>query len=139
MGSSSNNCNRAFLCQPIIQKIQVYGAIIGPNETPFSLVGYIECWLGSFVISRRGKGWVVRTTCPPLDPLMESIDSTGCILLKHHFKLRVILSYVPYGIEMNIINGPRHEKTCLRGFANTTGADQPAHTRSLISAFVIRF
>ena len=37
------------------------------------------------------------------------------------------------------INGPRREKTCLRGFANNTGADQPAHPRSLISAFVIRF
>ena len=31
------------------------------------------------------------------------------------------------------------EKTCLRGFTNSTGADQPAHPRSLISAFVIRF
>ena len=36
-------------------------------------------------------------------------------------------------------HGPRREKTCLRGFANNTGADQPAHPRSLISAFVIRF
>ena len=27
---------------------------------------------------------------------------------------------------------------CLRGFANNTGADQPAHKRSLISTFVIR-
>ena len=35
--------------------------------------------------------------------------------------------------------GPRREKTCLRGFANNTVADQPAHPRSLISAFVIRF
>ena len=35
-------------------------------------------------------------------------------------------------------NGPRREKTCLRGLANNTGADQPAHPRSLISAFVIR-
>ena len=34
--------------------------------------------------------------------------------------------------------GPRHEKTCLRGFANNTGADQPVHLRSLISAFFIR-
>ena len=33
--------------------------------------------------------------------------------------------------------GPRREKTCLRGFANNKGADQPAHPRSLISAFVI--
>ena len=35
--------------------------------------------------------------------------------------------------------GPRREKTCLRGVANKTGADQPAHPRSLISAFVIHF
>ena len=37
-----------------------------------------------------------------------------------------------------IPNVPRREKTCLRMFANNTGADQPAHPRSLISAFVIR-
>ena len=34
--------------------------------------------------------------------------------------------------------GPRREKTCLRWCAKNKGADQPAHTRSLISAFVIR-
>ena len=33
----------------------------------------------------------------------------------------------------------RRKKTCLQGFANNTGADQPAHPRSLISTFVIRF
>ena len=38
-----------------------------------------------------------------------------------------------------IIFGPRREKTCLWGFANITGADQPAHPRSLISTFVIHF
>ena len=35
------------------------------------------------------------------------------------------------------IIGPQREKTCLREFANNTGADQPALPRSLISAFVI--
>ena len=35
------------------------------------------------------------------------------------------------------INGPQCEKTRLWRFANNTGADQPAHPRSLISAFVI--
>ena len=35
--------------------------------------------------------------------------------------------------------GPRREKTCLWGFANNEDADQPAHPRSLISTFVIRF
>ena len=33
--------------------------------------------------------------------------------------------------------GPRREKTCHRGSANIKAADQPAHPRSLISAFVI--
>ena len=37
-----------------------------------------------------------------------------------------------------LLYGPQHEKACLRGFANNTGADQPEHPRSLISAFVIR-
>ena len=35
--------------------------------------------------------------------------------------------------------GPRHEKTCLWRVVINTGADQPAHARSLISAFVIPF
>ena len=35
--------------------------------------------------------------------------------------------------------GPRGDKTCLRSFANNTGADQPAHPHSLIGALVIRF
>ena len=31
------------------------------------------------------------------------------------------------------IYGPRREKTCLRGVANNEGADQPAHSHSLIT------
>ena len=42
-------------------------------------------------------------------------------------------------VQWLILNGPRREKTCLRRFANNKGADQPAHPRRLISAFVIRF
>ena len=34
--------------------------------------------------------------------------------------------------------GPRHNKTCPRGFVNNKGADQPAHLRRLVSTFVIR-
>ena len=37
----------------------------------------------------------------------------------------------------HMTNGPRREKTFLRGFANNT--DQPAHRLSMISALVIRF
>ena len=35
--------------------------------------------------------------------------------------------------------GPCREKTCFQRFASNKGADQPAHPRSLISAFVIPF
>ena len=33
---------------------------------------------------------------------------------------------------------PGHEKMCLMSCANNKGTDQPAHPRSLISAFVVR-
>ena len=36
-------------------------------------------------------------------------------------------------------NGSQPEKTCLWGINNNTGAEQPAHLRSLISVFVFRF
>ena len=35
--------------------------------------------------------------------------------------------------------GPRREKTCLQRCGNNKGTDEPAHPRSLISAFVIHF
>ena len=37
-----------------------------------------------------------------------------------------------------VLYGPLREKICLWRFSNNTGADQPAHPRSLISASVIR-
>ena len=40
--------------------------------------------------------------------------------------------------KMNNIMEPGHEKMCLMSYANNKGADQPAHPRSLISAFVVR-
>ena len=42
-------------------------------------------------------------------------------------------------LSIHLLYGPHREKTGLQGFANNTGADQPAHPRSLLSAFVIRF
>ena len=47
--------------------------------------------------------------------------------------LKILIRYAQPGQ-----NGLRREKICLRGVANNKGADQPAHTRSLISAFAIR-
>ena len=60
------------------------------------------------------------------------IDFTGCLNTQLCFA-----SYHPGQSKMTSIIGPRQEKTCLRGFAKNTFADQPAHPRSLISAFVI--
>ena len=51
-----------------------------------------------------------------------------------------IFSYIHHyyrGANM-IINEPGHEKMCLMSYANNKGADQPAHPRSLISAFIVR-
>ena len=45
-----------------------------------------------------------------------------------------ILEHLP---ERNIFE-PRRKKTCLWGFGKNNGADQPVHTCSLISTFVIR-
>ena len=41
-------------------------------------------------------------------------------------------------IIFDIQNEPGHEKMCLMSSANNKGADQPAHPRSLISAFIVR-
>ena len=38
----------------------------------------------------------------------------------------------------NIIYEPGHKKMCLMSYVNNKGTDQPAHPRSLISAFVVR-
>ena len=54
-------------------------------------------------------------------------------------KLRLIFSPQCHFILLHIIIGPRTGKPVFGGFANNTGADVPAHPRSLISAFVIRF
>ena len=40
---------------------------------------------------------------------------------------------------VGLLNGLQREKTCLRGFENNTGTDQPTHPRYLISDFVIPF
>ena len=52
----------------------------------------------------------------------------------HLEKCHIVGNYM-----LRLITGPRRKKTCLRGFADNTDVDQPAHPRSLISTFVIRF
>ena len=80
------------------------------------------------------------------------IDSRGCKcysikMLNEYFivQLRInyflIISSVICYIVLTIAKSfePGHAKMCLMPYANNKGADQPAHPRSLISAFVVRF
>ena len=58
-------------------------------------------------------------------------------MIKKEKKSKNVHSYRSSLFKNTIEAGPRREKTCLRWVANNKGADQPAHTRSLISTFVI--
>ena len=65
------------------------------------------------------------------------LTPTGGVTLEPH--LRCVVYRMPQERHWYQSYGPRREKTCLWGFVNNKGADQPAHSHSLISAFVIRF
>ena len=69
-------------------------------------------------------------------PFMLSPES---INFPYPAELTVLLKPRPISSQPRCIItfGPRCKKTCLQGFANNKGPDQPAHLRSLISAFVI--
>ena len=64
-------------------------------------------------------------------PIKASNQSLHCLHEIHEFLLRIMTTRHP-------LNEPRHEKTCFMPYANNKGADQPAHSHSLISAFVVR-
>ena len=49
-----------------------------------------------------------------------------------------MLIYTSFSNDKQELVGPGHAKTCLMPYANNKGADQPAHTYSLISTFVVR-
>ena len=85
-------------------------------------------------------------------PLLWQMYTQLCTI-KHYLKLlEICISFNKrFGFFLNICmnksfsinvyanqNGPRREKTCLQRYANNKSADQPAHSRSPISAFIIR-
>ena len=55
----------------------------------------------------------------------------------HNWQLTLI-TYLRVKINF-LIYEPGHAKMCLMSYANNKGANQPAHPRSLISAFVVRY
>ena len=60
-------------------------------------------------------------------------ETIFCHHLTHHFAGRFQSLSTFKG---QLLYGPRRKKTCLRWFENNKGAAQPAHPRSLISAFI---
>ena len=82
-------------------------------------------------------GDVKSVICKP--KICKSILMNGVISLPDMMSYVICLYLSDLICVCVVIYGPRREKTCLRWFAKNTGADQPAHPRSLISAFVFRF
>ena len=54
------------------------------------------------------------------------------------WNLNLLFGYGNHILRSLHTNEPGREKTCLMSYANNKGADQPAHPRSLISAFIVR-
>ena len=121
------------------------------NESSIStfILSHIHVGLGTIgFLSMRFKwfsAWTRRIKALQGGKTRRSIPSKALSTWPFLWK-RIISELVYVGIgwlSLHATNplstGPRREKTCLRGFANNTGADQPAHPRRLISAYVIRF
>ena len=72
-------------------------------------------------------------------------SKSKCGLFTHRFcqsfkhTERYLVYFCIIGAAFVFSFAPRREKTYLQGFVNNTVADQPAHPRSLIIAFVVRF
>ena len=47
-------------------------------------------------------------------------------------------TFLYQNVDDKTLYGPGHAKTCLKPYTNNEGADQPAHSRNLISTFVVR-
>ena len=75
-------------------------------------------------------GFAQRKVKIPLIPRPHRavVTNDWCITpMYHNFSMNKAIKY-----ELG------HEKMCLMSYANNKGTDQPAHSRSLISAFVVR-
>ena len=53
-------------------------------------------------------------------------------------KQEILHFYSDFSIKLKNSCEPGHEKMCLMSYANNKGADQPAHPRCLIIAFIVR-
>ena len=86
------------------------------------------------------NGGTSRGIFPPILLMINRYTATADVLTLLGISSTTIANVMPIHIspEKYHIIQPGHEKTCLIPYANNKGADQPAHPRSLISAFVVR-
>ena len=77
-----------------------------------------------------------KLTVVPCLKLDNAKELEWCPAIERQLRLPTLSCIT--GIFILYINEPGHEKMCLMLYANNKGADQPAHPRGLISAFVVR-
>ena len=74
--------------------------------------------------------------------LGDSNENLQHVFMEKHKKLSLnyhkITTDKTSKVQNKIAFEPGHEKMCLMPYANNKGADHPAHSRSPISAFVVR-
>ena len=85
--------------------------------------------LSAFVFTCLDKG-SVATLLPALDNILTSKETFVTFGTPYFINSRL------FSFKEFVIYEPGHAKTCLMPYTNNKGADQPAHPRSLISAFV---
>ena len=85
--------------------------------------------------------FVVGTHCTSLNETLAMSNTTNVLVENENyiFQLKKKQHLITRCDLNQTLYGPRRKKTCLWGFANNKGSDQPAHLRRLISVFIIRF
>ena len=70
--------------------------------------------------------------------MSRNVNCTFHVKFEHNTNREGINISLAYIQSLDNLYEPDHEKMCHKSYANNKGADQPAHPRSLISAFVVR-
>ena len=76
-----------------------------------------------------------QTSAPPSPGIMFGMPDGG----PPRFRASHMPQQASLGMLLKASVGPGQVKMCLMPYANNKGADQPAHPRSLISTFVVRY
>ena len=119
-------------CQPT-QLAAVFALLTGNNNRTI----YLYC----LVDSRNPWSTATCTVSAPLTAQVGEMISSLC-KSRTQFSFQMIILVLNGDLTivfLCLLYEPRHEKTCLMPYANNKGADQPAHSHSLISTFVVHF